>query len=266
MRKNLRAAFAIFQRDLRLYLSYRASAVTQLLSVVFSLALFYYVSRLLNLKTAFGSADDYFAFVVVGIVILAVTQSTLVLSQSMRGELVAGSFERILLSPFGPVRGALSMVLFPLMMSLFTGLWTMVVAASLFGLHLHWSTVPLAVPVGIAASLCFASISMMVAAIVVVFKQAPGVGALITLVALVSGYYFPPELLPGWISWASHVQPFTPAVELMRHYLVGLPTTDPIWNEVGRLIAFVVVLLPFSTWVLWRGVLLSQRKGTIVEY
>ena len=261
----LAAGLAIFQRDLRLYLSYRTLALTQLFSVLFSLAVFYYISRLLMVNT-FDSPDSYFAFVVVGLVILSVTQSTLVLSASLRSELVAGTFERILLSPLGPVRGALSMVVFPMVLALFTGFWTLVVAAAVFGLHLHWATVALALPVGFAAALSFSSIAMLIAAMVVVFKQSPGVNMLISLIALASGFYFPISLLPSWIRWVSEVQPFTPAVNLMRHYLVGMPLPDAAGLYALKLIGFVVVLLPLSTWALSRGIAVGQRKGTIIEY
>jgi ABC-2 type transport system permease protein len=265
MRPAVAAAGAIFRRDLHIYLSYRTQALTQFFSVLFSLALFYYISRLLRIAT-FESSDAYFAYVVVGLVILSVTQSTLVLSQALRAELVAGTFERILLSPFGPVPGALAMVVFPMCLALFTGFWTLAVAALIFGLHLHWATVALAVPVGLTAALSFSAIAMIVASVVVVFKQAPGTAMIISLIALVSGFYFPIELLPPWIRWVSEVQPFTPAVELMRHFLVGLPTRDPVWVGVVKLVGFVAVLMPLSTWLLALGIRVGQRRGSIIEY
>jgi ABC-type uncharacterized transport system permease subunit len=265
MRESLTAATAIFRRDLHVFLSYRAQAFSQLFSVLFSLALFYYISRLLHVQT-FESPDSYFAFVVVGLVILSVTQSTLVLSGTLRGELVAGTFERMLLSPFGPVPSALSMVLFPMTLAMVTGFWTLFFATAIFGLDLHWATVGLAIPAGIISALSFSSIALGIAAIVVVFKQAPGANAVIALISLVAGFYFPIALLPGWIQWVSEVQPFTPSVELMRHFLVGLPIADPMWVYAAKLFGFVIVLLPFSTWLLARGIAMGQRRGTIIEY
>jgi ABC-2 type transport system permease protein len=265
MKRTLAAAAAIFHRDLRLFLTYRTQAIGQIFSVVFSLALFYYISRLVRIET-FGSPDEYFAFVVIGLVILSVTQSTLILSQTLRAELVAGSFERILLSPFGAVRGAMSMVLFPMVMAFFMGSVTILIGALVFHLELHWATVAFALPIGFVAALCFAAIAMLIAAIVIVFKQAPGMNMVLGLIALISGFYFPAELLPQWIQWATEVQPFTPAVELMRHFLVDLPTKDPIWADLLKLLGFVIVLVPIGTWSLARGVAVAQRKGTIIEY
>ena len=42
------------------------------------------------------------------------------------------------------------------------------------------------------------------------------------------------------------MQPFTPAVELLRHYLVGTPMEDPAWVNVAKLVGFAVVLVPPS--------------------
>src|SRR5262249_53936295 len=175
MSRQLSASLAIFRRDAQIFFSYRALALSQAFSAVFSVALFYYVSQLLSVRS-FESQQDYFAFVVVGLVILAVLQSTLVLSATVRAELVAGTFERVLLSPFGAVRGALAMMAFPIAEAIALGSLTLLVAAIFFGLPLHWQTVPLALPVAILAALAFSAIALLITAVMVVFKQAPGLG------------------------------------------------------------------------------------------
>jgi ABC-2 type transport system permease protein len=265
MSEHLAAGWAIFRRDLQIFLSYPSLAFSQAISVIVSVALFYYVSKLIRVP-AFESPDSYFAFVIVGLVIVSVIQSTLTLPAGLRSELVAGTFERILLSPFGPVRGVLSMMIFPVVLALVMSVWTIGVAAALFGLELDWSTAPLTLPVGLLAAMSFSAIALLVAAVVVVFKQAPGIGMVIAGVGLISGVYFPTDLLPSWIEWMSKVQPFTPSVDLMRHFLVGLPMSGSISVAVLKLIGFAVVLLPLAAWLLGRGVLAAQRRGTIIEY
>lgn len=265
MRAQLRAATAIFHRDLQVFLSYRTAAVSLFFSGLFSIALFYYISRLVGVR-GFETKQDYFAFVVVGLVILAVLQSTLVLSAALRGELIAGTFERVILSPFGPVRAVLSMMIFPIVQALFLGAWTLAVAAIFFGLDLQWATLPLALPAAILAALSFSALALAVTAAVILFKQAPGLGVLLAGITLVSGLYFPAQLLPAWIRWTAEVQPFTPAVDLLRSLLVGLPVSHPAWVYAARLAGFAVVLLPLATWALARAIEIGQRRGTIIEY
>ena len=255
MSTQVAAARAIFRRDLRLFTAARAGAIAQAASLVVTLALFHFLSRLLRVN-AFDSADEYFAYVVVGLVILSVIFSMVGLTESLRAELLSGSFERMVVSAFGPVLGTMSMCLFPMARAIMVAAWAIVVAVVLFGLDLEWPSALLALP----------GIAMAVASLVIAFKQAPGMSLVVAGIALISGLYFPTELLPGWLRWLSEVQPFSPAVELMRHLLVGLPVPDPTWVYLLKLAAFGAVLVPLAAWMLSRAVERGYRRGTILEY
>ena len=265
MKANLAAFRAIFLRDVRMYMSFRTALGTQALAMVFTLAMFYFVSRIVAADRV-GEPDQYFAFVAVGIVILSILHSGLTLAEVLRGELLTGTFERLLLSPFGPVLATISMTLFPMMRALLMGTWTLVVAAIVFGLDLQWSTAALAIPLGAVCALAFGAIALLTAALVVAFKRAPGIGFVVAGIALVSGVYFPVDLLPGWIRWLSEVQPFTPAVNLLRHVLVGLPMQDPAWEYLLKLGLFTLISLPIAGWAIGRAVEFSHRRGTLLEY
>jgi len=261
------AGMAIVRRDFKLALSYRLRFFTQLLSGFFSLTLFYYLSRLVQVEV-FESPDAYYAFAVIGLVILQVLNSTLATPPaSMRQELVAGTFERMVLSPFGPVGGAMSMLVFPFVYALVTAIAMLGFAALCFGLDVQWATVPLVVPVAILGALSFAPFGILMLAMVLVVKQvAAGTTWIIAGISLIAGLYFPVSLLPDWVEWMSDVQPFTPAVELMRHLLVGTPLIDPTWLNLARMAGFAAVLMPGSVWVLQKAVRTSRRRGTIIEY
>lgn len=265
MSAQVAAAGAIFRRDLRLFTAARAGVVAQAASLVVTLALFHFLSRLLRVN-AFDSADEYFAYVVVGLVILSVIFSMVGLTESLRAELLSGSFERVVVSGFGPVLGTMSMCLFPMVRAIVVACWAIVVAVVFFGLDLAWPSALLAFPAAVLAAIAFAGIALAVTSLVVAFKQAPGMSLVVAGIALVSGLYFPTDLLPGWLRWLSEVQPFTPAVELMRHLLVGLPVPDPAWVYVLKLGAFGAVLLPAAAWMLSRAVERGYRRGTILEY
>ncbi len=110
------AFLAVMRRDLHVFLSYRTRLVSQVLTSLFSLTLFYYVSRLVHVS-GFHSPSAYFGFVVVGISMVGVLYSCFSIPELLRQELVAGTFDRLLLSPFGAVRSVIAMTLFPLMCS-----------------------------------------------------------------------------------------------------------------------------------------------------
>jgi ABC-2 type transport system permease protein len=261
------AAGAIFVRDWKVFSSYRTRLVSTVVSATVGVTLFYYVSRLVS-GGGFGSPDEYFGFVIVGMVILEVLTSTLTAPiATLRAELLTGTFERMVVSPFGPVSSITSMMLFPLTLGMAVGLVTLMVGAVAFGLDLHWSTAPLAIPVAALGALAFAPFGLMLSSAVVTFKQTnAGAAFIVTGLTLVAGLYFPVRLLPDWIEWASEVQPFTPAVDLLRLLLVNTPMPGPVGVALLKLAGFAVVMIPLSAFVLRRAVDRSRRKGTITEY
>jgi ABC-2 type transport system permease protein len=266
MKLHYDAAMALIRRDWLLYISYRTQALSMVTSIFTSLALFYFLSRLVTVAH-FPSPDKYFAFVVVGMVILQVLQSTFGVAATLRGELLTGTFERLVLSPFGAVASMVSMMLFPFVMSIISGMVLLTMAALIYGVHMSWDTAALAFPVALIGTGAFASFGMAMTAVTLVFKRAVGgIGLLLTLITLTSGIYFPIALLPGWMQQISEVQPFTPAVELLRNVLVGTPMEDSEWTAVAKVIGFAMISLPIAFIALKVALGISQRRGTIIEY
>ncbi len=267
MNATLRAAGAICARDFRLWTSYRLRFFSTFFTAALGVTLFYYVSRLVH-SPKVGTADEYYGFVVVGTVILGVLTATLTTPlTSLRAEMLAGTFERMLMSPFGPVGSIVSLIIFPLILGLVVGALTIAYAALFFGMGLHWSTVPSAVLVAFLGALSFAPFALLMAAAVLLFKQTnAGATFVVSALSLVAGLYFPISLLPGWINWVSDVQPLTPAADLMRHLLIGTPMPGSSIVALAKLVGFAVVVFPIATLVLRAAVERGRRNGTITEY
>lgn len=264
---HLAAAGAVFRRDLALFASYRTRLATTTVSTLVGLTLFYYVSRLVA-SPRVGGADGYYEFVVVGIAVFGVLTSTLALPvATLRAELFAGTFERLVLSPFGAVRAIASLLLFPLALAWGTAAVSLAYAAAAFGLRVEWPGALLAAPVALLGVAAFAPFGLLMAAAVVVFKQTnAGATLVLTAMTLLAGVYFPVDLLPGWIRWAAGVQPFTPAVDLLRHLLVGarMPASESI--ALLKLAAFAAVMGPMALLALAAAVRHGRRRGTIIEH
>jgi ABC-2 type transport system permease protein len=263
---NTHAFFAVLRRDLSIYMSYRTRLVSQMLTSIFSLTLFYYVSRLVHVS-GFGSPSSYFGFVVVGISMVSVMYSCFSIPELLRQELVAGTFDRLLLSPFGAVRSLMAMTLFPLMYSFVTAAITLGLGCAIFGLQLHWSTVPLSVPAMALALTAFLPFGLLFAALTVLVKQGTvGTSWVIALLSIIGGLYFPVTLLPHWVQTAAKVQPFTAATSVLRHLLVNSSIGEATGSSLLKLTLFALVLVPASTYVLARAIRIGQSRGTIIEY
>jgi ABC-2 type transport system permease protein len=269
MREQVAAALTMLRRDWLLFISYRLRFIAQGLGAFFTLTLMYYFSRLVggNVRP-FNGPDDYYAYAVVGLLILAVLNSALAGPPSLvRQELVAGTFERIYLSPFGAVPALMSTLLFPFVYSLLNAIVMLVFAGLVFGLNIEWDTAALAIPLAMAGALAFMPFGILLLALVMLVKQAStGTTWVIAAISLVAGLYFPVTLLPDWIQWASDVQPFTPATELLRHVLVGTPLTHSAVFDLLKLAGFTAVLMPLSVWLLQHAIQYSRRRGTLIEY
>ena len=263
----VRAGLALLKRDALLYLSYRLRSIGQLGAIFLSLALFFYFSRLVS-DEQFATPEAYFSFVVVGLAIIEViTASLTTLPQTVRAELMTGTFERLAVSPLGAVGSIVSMLLFPLVLALVTGAALILFAVVGFGMNLKPATAPLAIPAAVLGALAFVPFSLVFAALVLLAKQASsGAAFLVTGLSLASGAFFPRDLLPGWIRWTGEVQPLSPAIELLRHLLIGAPTEISPAGAVLRLVGFTVVLLPPSLLALRASVNLCRRRATLTEY
>jgi ABC-2 type transport system permease protein len=213
------------------------------------------------------SPGGYFGFVIVGLVIVQIlTISIGVMPVTVRQELVSGTIERFLVSAHGPINGILGTMLFPLINALLSGTLMLGLAALIFGLPLAGTAV-LAIPVALLGTLAFMPFAFFLVSLVMAFKQASAASQFIVAgVAIIGGLYFPVTVLPGWIRWASAVQPFTPATDLLRHLLVNTPLVHPAGVELLKLVGFVAVLLPAGIMLLRASIRYGQRSGTIAEY
>ena len=98
------------------------------------------------------------------------------------------------------------------------------------------------------------------------FKTSAGATWVIAGLSILGGVYFPVVLFPGWIRWVSEVQPFTPALDLLRHLLLGTTPVQSPSLELFKLVAFSLMLIPISGVALTLAVGLGRRRGTLMEY
>ena len=266
MRPWCEAMWGIMRRDAILFASYRTQLVSQILGPLFTITLFYYISHLLTAKTI-HSPGGYFGFVIVGLVIVQIlTLSLGIMPVTVRQELVSGTIERFLVSAHGPVNGILGTMLFPLINAMLTGVLMLGLATVIFGLPLA-ATAVLAIPVSLLGMLAFMPLAFILVALVMAFKQVTSATQFIIAgLAIVGGLYFPIAVLPGWIRWASEVQPLTPATDLLRHLLVNTPLAHSAMVDLLKLVGFVALLLPAGFALLRAAIRYGQRTGTVAEY
>ncbi len=260
---------AFLRRDWKIARSYRLQFLLDLCSVPLSLALFFYLSRLVDpsqLPSDIDLSKGYFSYAAIGVVVLRMVQATLTsFSNKLRTEQTSGTFETLLTSPVSPSVVVLGSASFELLRALLTGLATLLVA-TLFGLRFELAVGSIiGLVVGLPALVVtFAAVGVVVAAFAVVVKQVNALLRLVTAVlGLLAGAYFPIELLPGPLRVIANLLPFTWGLDVLRGALLR---GELAGGRLVTLVAFAVVALPLSLWLFRLAVTHARRGGTLTQF
>jgi lipooligosaccharide transport system permease protein len=121
------------------------------------------------------------------------------------------------------------------------------------GLHADFILTLWLIPVVVLTGLCFAGLGLMVNAV------APNYDfflyyftLVITPMVLLSGVFYPPDALPGWLAGFAAVLPLTHAIELARPLVLGRLPDLPLLHA--------GVLLGYGLLGYWAGLRLTRRR------
>lgn len=261
---------AFVRRDWTTTVSYRLPFLLELVGLLFNLTLFFYLAGLVDessISRKHGLEKGYFAFVVIGLAVLWIGETGLTsFASKLRQEQTTGTFEALAATPAPQSLLALGSAAYDVLRSAVLAVISLVLATSIFGLRLESNPASLAVGVlallGCAA--LFGALGVAVASFTVVFKQtAPLLAMLLPAVALLSGIYFPVELLPGPLQVLADLSPFTWGVGLMREALLNGETDLPL---LLLLLATGLALFPVSLFLFSLALRRARRAGSLAQY
>jgi ABC-2 type transport system permease protein len=261
---------AFIRRDWRINISYRTSAALEVVTMLFSLALFFYLGHLID-NPAFaksqGLSGGYFAFAVVGLALVRMISTSLnSFSRKLREEQTTGTFEVLMATPNRPGLIVLASSAYDLLRATFSAIVLILAAVLFFGLSLDTSPDSLAIA-AVALVGCialFASLGVAVAAFTVVFKRSTALLALIVAgVSLLGGAYFPLSVLPQPLEAIAEALPFTWALDVFRDALLG-GNVDPL--QLAGLFASAAVLLPLMLALFSVALRRARQTGTLAQY
>ena len=84
-----------------------------------------------------------------------------------------------------------------------------------------------------------------------------------SLLLLVSGVYYPVDVLPGWMQAIATVSPVTYALEGSRQALLEGAGAAELWGEIWPLIIMGAVFVPLGLWVFHVGESYAKRTGKL---
>lgn len=256
-----RKVWAFVRRDWWIHSSYRLSAFISLAHILFTLASFFFISRLVAPPTSpalapYGGA--YFPFVVLGLAFSRyLATGVLSFAGSLRDEQVQGTLEAILTTPTRSVTLIGGGLAWEMLWTTGEVLLYVGLGAACFGLDLGRINVLASLVLLVLSIGTLSSLGVLSASAALLYKEFNPVGWILGgLMRLVSGVYFPVAILPGWLEALARVVPLTYALEGLRQaVLVGAPLSR-LWKETLALCGFALVLWPLAllsfSWTLRR--------------
>ncbi|MBI3550310.1 MAG: ABC transporter permease [Elusimicrobia bacterium] len=266
-----RILFAFLWRDVRIQLSYRVEFVLNLLSILFAVGTFYFVSKLIGAAplpdlAAYGGA--YFPFVLIGVAFSTYQGVGLrSLAQSIRQEQYLGTLEPVLSSPVRLPLFLFASAQWDFLYSTFEVGVYLAVGILVFGARYPHANLASAFVMLALTLSSFLSIGVMSAAFILRYKRGDPVAWIVgTASELLGGVYFPISVLPPWLKAASLLVPMTHALEgLRRAALKG----DSLWEVRGpamSLAAFTALVMPLGIWLFRRSLDAARRDGSLGHY
>ncbi|MFQ5456909.1 MAG: ABC transporter permease [Myxococcota bacterium] len=265
----LSQALAFLRRDLLLQSSYRLAFLLNLVGILFSVAIFYYLGELIGPAIAGRLGGiDYFSFVLIGIAFYNYLGTALnSFSGSIRQAQLTGTLEPVLVTPVAIPTMLFGSSLYSFLYTSLTAIAYLAVAAIFFDFDLSRANLAAAfLTLGLTV-LAFSGLGILSASFTLRWKRGDPLAFFLgTASALLGGVYFPVEIIPDWLERVAAWIPLTYALTAMRGALLEGATVSRLAGDLSVLAAFAVVLVPLSVLAFSRALVAARRAGTISQY
>jgi len=274
MGAEVRAAWAIARKELRIARRYPLQLVNEVLQPLYQFLLpslllgasFLVGGRAIGLEEVTGTAD------LAGYLFLGVVVGGLVgtafweMAFGLKREMDAGTLEPAWLTPTRPETFILGRAISGLIISAAASVVLVSIGLVAFGASLT-GNVALALPALALAAFSMIGVGYLVAAAVLVIRE-PNffVDSTNFIFAMLSGVAFPVVVLPVLIQPLAYVLPTTYAVDLLRVYALGTRPLIPPPLEWAALVVLAVLMIALGRAVFLRTEHRMRVRGTLGQH
>ena len=187
------------------------------------------------------------------------------LAETVAWERWEGTIEYTFMAPLSRVTHLGGSGVFAVIYGLVRASLLFAAVAFMFSLDLDGANYPAALVVLVVASVSFFGIGMMTAVLPLI---SPEKGMQIGFIAhglllVVSGIYYPVEVLPGWMQVLSKISPATYALDGIRGAILEGEGLSSMGDELWPLAVIGAVCIPLGLWVFHRGEVYAKRHGKL---
>ena len=187
------------------------------------------------------------------------------LMETVAWERWEGTIEYTFMAPLSRAMHLAGAGFFAVLYGLIRAIILFIVVAFFFDLALPNADFVAAFVVLVAGSLAFIGIGVMTAVLPLI---SPEKGAQLGFVAqgmllVVSGVYYPVEVLPRWMEWLSVISPATYVLDGIREAILDGAGLSTMWDEIWPLLLIGAVAAPIGLWVFRRGEIYAKKHGKL---
>jgi ABC-2 type transport system permease protein len=188
-----------------------------------------------------------------------------VLTETVAWERWEGTIEYTFMAPLTRPMHLAGMGLFAIGYGLVRAVLLFGVVAAFFDLEMPQADFVAALVVACVASISFVGIGMMTAVLPLI---SPEKGTQLGFVAqgillVVSGVYYPVDVLPQWMQWLAVISPATYALDGIRAAILDGAGLAALWDEIWPLLVIGAVSIPLGLEVFRRGERHAKRHGKL---
>jgi ABC-2 type transport system permease protein len=188
-----------------------------------------------------------------------------ILTETVAWERWEGTIEYTFMAPLSRPIHLFGMGAFSIVYGIVRAVLLFGVVAMFFDLDLSHADFVAALVVLVVASIPFIGIGMMTAVLPLI---SPEKGTQLGFIAqglllVVSGVYYPVDVLPQWMQWISVISPATYALDGMRDAIVNGDGLSKMGDELWPLVVIGIVSVPLGLEVFRRGERYAKRHGKL---
>jgi ABC-2 type transport system permease protein len=252
--------------------SYKLGFVFSFGSLVLSIVPIFFITRALQTTMADvirGQGDQYFAFLVVGLISLNVVSSTVyALPGGLQNATSTGTLEALLATPTSVTALVLGLSGYDILFSVLRSA-VMLIAAAFMGARVEWHQLGVSLPIIALIVIAHLPIAIITAGMVLAFRTRGPLAQLVLMAStFLGGVYYPTTVtgIPAPIKAISAFIPLTYGLTALRAVLLEGNSIATVWREISILFAFTVVALIASA-IGFRAALRYARKvGNLAQY
>ena len=210
--------------------------------------------------------NQYMTYLLIGAVVWAYLGVLFgFLMETVAWERWEGTIEYTFMAPLSRAMHLAGQGVFAILYGIIRAVFLFGVCALFFNLSMPDANFFAALVILSIASISFIGIGIMTSVLPLI---SPEKGTQLGFIAqgtllVVSGVYYPVDVLPGWMQFLAMFSPATYALEGIREAILEGEGVTELGDQIGPLILIGAVSIPLGLWVFRRGELYAKRHGKL---